>query len=183
MTSSFEDQNKLYSQLKAYSEKQLSSTPIITVRVEGAITEAGEVLAIFPQVFRFPAMPSFLSQSLTSHEVLSRCACDDILNLLSLNSPGWANQLVTSSHKQHSSLFIHNCLCRWFLFGGISFRISSQGDIFPSEFIGNRIFGYKWYLHVAYRSCDSHGGRPLSISNIWLNQPLVILISFLLQLY
>lgn len=71
-----------------------------------------------------------------------RCACDDILNLLSLNSPGWANQLVTSSHKQHSSLFIHNCLCRWFLFGGISFRISSQGDIFPSEFIGNRIFGY-----------------------------------------
>lgn len=55
---------------------------------------------------------------------------------------GWANQLVTSSHKQHSSLFIHNCLCRWFLFGGISFRISSQGDIFPSEFIGNRIFGY-----------------------------------------
>lgn len=59
MTSSFEDQNKLYSQLKAYSEKQLSSTPIITVRVEGAITEAGEVLAIFPQVFRFPAMPSF----------------------------------------------------------------------------------------------------------------------------
>lgn len=87
----------MYSQLKAYSEKQLSSTPIITVRVEGAITEAGEVLAIFPQVFRFPAMPSFLSQSLTSHEVLSRCACDDILNLLSLNSPGWANQLVTSS--------------------------------------------------------------------------------------
>lgn len=128
--------------MKAYSEKQLSSTPIITVRVEGAITEAGEVLAIFPQVFRFPAMPSFLSQSLTSHEVLSRCACDDILNLLSLNSPGWANQLVTSSHKQHSSLFIHNCLCRWFLVGGISFRISSQGDIFPSEFIGNRIFGY-----------------------------------------
>lgn len=106
MTSSFEDQNKLYSQLKAYSEKQLSSTPIITVRVEGAITEAGEVLAIFPQVFRFPAMPSFLSQSLTSHEVLSRCACDDILNLLSLNSPGWANQLVTTSNTLRYSFII-----------------------------------------------------------------------------
>lgn len=92
--------------MKAYSEKQLSSTPIITVRVEGAITEAGEVLAIFPQVFRFPAMPSFLSQSLTSHEVLSRCACDDILNLLSLNSPGWANQLVTTSNTLRYSFII-----------------------------------------------------------------------------
>lgn len=131
----------MYSQLKAYSEKQLSSTPIITVR-DGVITEAGEGLAIFLQVFQFPVMPSFLSQSLSSHAVLSRCACDDILNLLSLNSPSWANQLVTSSHKQHSSLFIHNCLCWRFLFGGIILRISSQGDIFPSEFIGNRIFGY-----------------------------------------
>lgn len=54
----------MYSQLKAYSEKQLSSTPIITVR-DGVITEAGEGLAIFLQVFQFPVMPSFLSQSLS----------------------------------------------------------------------------------------------------------------------
>lgn len=93
--------------MKAYSEKQLSSTPIITVRVEGAITEAGEVLAIFPQVFRFPAMPSFLSQSLTSHEVLSRCACDDILNLLSLNSPGWWLPQATSNTLRYSFIIVY----------------------------------------------------------------------------
>lgn len=106
MTSSFEDQNKLYSQLKAYSEKQLSSTPIITVRVEGAITEAGEVLAIFPQVFRFPAMPSFLSQSLTSHEVLSRCACDDILNLLPVGQINWLPQ-ATSNTLRYSFIIVY----------------------------------------------------------------------------
>lgn len=128
----------MYSQLKAYSEKQLSSTPIITVR-DGVITEAGEGLAIFLQVFQFPVMPSFLSQSLS---LLMQFSPDARVMISWTNSPSWANQLVTSSHKQHSSLFIHNCLCWRFLFGGIILRISSQGDIFPSEFIGNRIFGY-----------------------------------------
>lgn len=42
--------------------------------------------------------------------------------------------LATSNTLRYSFIIVY--------VGGISFRISSQGDIFPSEFIGNRIFGY-----------------------------------------